>query len=326
MQQTNTQDENPLMSFIITDYNLTGEMLKQCIESILSLSLRPHEREIILVDDGSDGVTISELLDYRDQIIYIRQPNGGLSEARNIGIRCSRGRFLQFIDGDDYLIQTAYEHCLDFVRYHNDVGIVLFELTNKEAKQETFKDEEFNTGSEFMHNRNLRASACGYILNRKTLADLRFTSGTLHEDEEFTPQLFLRAENVVSTTAKAYFYRKREASIVHDDDTRSVIRRLNDTEKILFHLNTLSGEVPSYDSLALRRRVHQLTMDYIYNIIVQTRSEQQLERRIERLKKRGLFPLPDRNYTQKYKWFRKITSTKAGRRLLLRTLPLIKKK
>ena len=111
-QQTYTQNtQTPLVSFIITTYNLPKEYLAECLRSILQLSLNPREREVILVDDGSDMAAISELLDYQDDIIYLRQCNQGLSIARNRGLQIATGKYIQFVDGDDYLIQVSYEHC-----------------------------------------------------------------------------------------------------------------------------------------------------------------------------------------------------------------------
>ena len=75
----------------------------------------------------------------------------------------------------------------------------------------------------------------------------------------------------------------------------------------------------------MERRVAQLTMDYLYNTIVLTRSAEQLNVRIEDLRQQGLFPLPDRNYTRKYQWFRRMINTQWGHLLLLKTLPLLTK-
>ena len=61
-------------------------------------------------------------------------------------------------------------------------------------------------------------------------------------------------------------------------------------------------------------------MDYIYNTILLTRSEEKLNETLEDLRKDGLFPLPDRDYTQKYKWFRRVSKTRLGRRLMCMTL------
>ena len=67
------------------------------------------------------------------------------------------------------------------------------------------------------------------------------------------------------------------------------------------------------------------TMDYIYNIITLTRSRQELETRIKELHAEGFFPLPDRDYSQKYKWFRRMTNSSFGRNILLCTLPYLKR-
>ena len=83
--------EKPLISFILTYYNLPVEMLIECIESILALSLQADEREIIVVDDGSKIRCVNELTKYDDEITYIRQRNMGLSEARNTGIQMATG-------------------------------------------------------------------------------------------------------------------------------------------------------------------------------------------------------------------------------------------
>ena len=83
--------QQPLVSFILTYYNLPTDLLCQCIDSILRLSLRPDEREIIIVDDGSDQSPMNDLLRYGDEITYVRKKNGGLSTARNQGIEVARG-------------------------------------------------------------------------------------------------------------------------------------------------------------------------------------------------------------------------------------------
>lgn len=103
-QQVHSQDiQTPLVSFIVTTFNLPTAYLKECLESITALSLAKSEREIIVVDDGSDISPINELLELREHIVYIRQENQGVSEARNTGIRAAQGKFIQFVDGDDYL-------------------------------------------------------------------------------------------------------------------------------------------------------------------------------------------------------------------------------
>ncbi len=313
-------DKNPLISFVIPAYNLPAELLRECLTHILDLSLSKDEREIIIIDDGSDLPVIDDLFDYRDKFVYLRQRNQGLSVARNMGILLATGKYIQFVDGDDYLIQAPYEHCLDIARYH-DPDIVLFEDTNDSNVETPFNYDGPVSGSSFMHNNNLRASAWGYIFRKSLLINLRFTPGILHEDEEFTPQLILRADRLFTTNAKAYYYRKRPSSITNKSDKNHNLRRLADTERVIFHLQEVAESIPEVDRVALQRRVAQLSMDYLYNTILLTRSSKHLETAIDHLRDHGLFPLPDKNYTRKYNLFRKAINSSIGRKMMIITLP-----
>ena len=314
-QPTPSIGKTPLVTFIVTYYNLQPQLLDECLDSILALSLNKDEREIIVVDDGSTQSPLEAIQSKLDDITYIRQRNSGLSAARNLGIEASRGSYLQFVDGDDKLNSVVYEHCLDLVRY-KDPDIVLFHLTDKEEREVPLSYEGPMEGAEFMRHNNLRASACGYIFKKKTLVNLRFTSGILHEDEEFTPQLFLRAEKVYATKARAYYYRKRTHSITQEDNKKWVLQRLSDTRGVLYRLAEMSDTLPAAEREAMQRRIDQLTMDYLYNVITLTHNVRFLEKCVNELTQKGLFPLPDKDYTQKYKWFRRITSSRQGRRLL----------
>lgn len=313
---------SPIVSFIIPYYNLSADMLRKCINSIKALSLRTSEREIIVVDDGSDHSPINELGPMAEEILYIRKPNGGLSTARNAGIQMATGRYLQFVDADDTLVTNQYEHCLDLVRFQSP-DMVVFDFTNIPIKRTSYTDYNTTTGVDYLAENNIRATAWGYLFKKELLGDLRFTSGIYHEDEEFTPLLLLKAKTVCPTDAKAYFYHKREGSITTSTDTRKMLKRLNDHKGVIQRLNAIAQTLPHKEQLALERRVHQLTMDYIYKIIVETRSQAYLNRQLNRLSQQGLFPLPDRDYTTKYKWFRKMTNSNIGLKLLMSTLPYL---
>lgn len=309
--------EKPLISFVIAYYDLPLRLLRQCLDSILALSLQPSEREIIVVDDGSEHSPMNELMAYGDAIHYIRQAHQGLSVARNTGLQMASGTYLQFVDSDDLLLKKAYEHCIDLARKHQP-EMVVFQLTRQNDSKDTYKDSEAQSGSNYMRHQNIRGSACGYLFARSILGDLRFTPGIRHEDEEFTPQLLLRVEVIRVTDAKAYLYRHTPDSITTSKDSHQRLSRLEDSRGIIERLNTIADRLPRDDRMALQRRVAQLTMDYLYNIIRQTGSRQHLEREMEVLRKQGLFPLPDRDYTQKYTWFRRLTNSSIGISILMR--------
>ena len=324
LQNTEQGKKAPLISFVITCHNTETWMLTECMESILALSLRPFEREIIVIDDGSEVSPVEELIHCCDDIIYIRKKNGGISSARNAALDFVHGKYIQFVDGDDYLRQAPYEYCLDIARYKEN-DMVMFDFTHNE--NEEFKMPSVSSpvsGTEYMHNNNIHGSACCYLFRRSIVGSLRFTHGISYgEDEEFTPQLLLRAENVVRADVKAYFYRRHGTSALHKGDTRNRLKRINDNLDVIYSLRKKSLSLPTHDSNAMQRRIAQLTMDYIYNIMVLTRSTNYVNKKLDELHREGLFPLPDKDYTIKYKWFRRMTNSKAGRAILMRTLPLL---
>lgn len=321
----NTQQ--PLVSFIVTCYNLPVDMLCECIDSILKLNLETAEREIIVVDDGSDVSPINDLLKYGDDIIYVRQKNGGVSVARNIAMDMAKGQYIQLVDGDDYLLTTSYEHCLDIVRNNHDTDVVMFDFTHHTGKDaKVFNPPVKKNGAELMRNENIRGAACCCLFRQVVRGQLSFTPGIAYgEDEEFTPQLLIRAETVYITDAQAYFYRERTTSAIHQTNEASIQKRLHDTKAVILHLNRLADTSPQSDRVALQRRVAQLTMDYIYNTILLTRSEEKLKETLEDLRKESLFPLPNHSYSTKYTWFRRLSNNTIGRKILLTTLPLMKK-
>lgn len=322
---TSVQESQSLVSFIITYYNQPIQMLQECIDSILNLSLRSYEREILVVDDGSDVSPINELVSQNEDIIYLRQKNSGLSAARNKGIDVATGRYLQFVDADDRLIPASYELCLDIIRYHEHADMVMFNFSTI-PQVETIPETVIPVmGSAYMRNHNIHGSACGYLFRKSILGELRFTPCIFHEDEEFTPQLLLRADSVYPTHHKAYFYFQHKGTITSKQDAVSVNRRLDDQMGVLLRLQALCDKMPHQDKMALERRIAQLTMDYIYNTIMMTRKQEALEHQIQQLYAHGLFPLPDEHYSTKYTWFRHMTNSQLGRSILLHTLPLLKK-
>lgn len=313
-------EAQPLISFIVTCYNLPPDMLKECIGSILALPLNGNEREIILVDDGSDENPMDGLGEWRAQLTYVRQQNGGVSVARNTGIRLCRGTYIQFVDGDDTLIPAQYERCIQLVR-EKQPDMVLFHLTEKKKTDVSPLSEELTDGTSYMRHNNLRASVCGYVFRKSLLIDLEFSRGTVYsEDEEFTALLMLRTERLYETNIVAYYYRRRSSSVTSDHSREGIQKRLSDSLGVMVRLSDKAEILPFEEREALRRRVSQLTMDYIFNVITLTRNSRYLEQCVSELKKRNLFPLSKHNYTDKYKWFRRISSTKAGRLILCKTL------
>lgn len=290
-------------------------MMEDCLKSILEVRLSKDEREIIVVDDGSEHDISAKLSTMCGDIVYIRQRNGGLSVARNSGIDAARGKYIQFVDGDDMLVPEVYSQCVDKLK-RTEADVLMFRHTsNGEHKPAVLWCGPMK-GAAYMSRNNLRASACGYIFKRALLADLRFFPGTYHEDEEFTPQLMVRAESVYETQGHAYFYRLRNESITTTRDDAHTDKRLNDVERILTVLSDLSQKFSGEAYTGMRRRVEQLTMDYIYNMLRLQNDRHRIEERLATLRRHRLYPLPRRSYTRAYSCFRLLANCRLGLRLL----------
>ncbi len=309
----------PLISFVITCFQVPATQVAECIDSILKLSLRDEEREIIVVDDGSKECILQDIMHLADNIIYIRQKNCGTGAARNTGLRMATGSYIQFVDGEDKLISEAYEHCIDIVRY-NEPDIVIFNSSNSNQGKNDYKGEEPTDGSEFLRNNTLHTCPWGYLFSSRILIGLRFTPGIYAEEEEFTTLLFLRAEKIYSTSSVAYYDRNNKEDHVDRNDKKLIMKRLNDTESILLRMNDLSTAMSVIDRTAMQRRLAQLTMNYIIRTIRWTRSARQLDMRLQTLEEHGLFPLPDKRYSKKYFIFNKLSRSTLVRKLLAKAL------
>lgn len=317
--QNKRPKDMPLISFIITCYNLLPEQVTECIYSITRLSLREEEREIIVVDDGSKECLLKDLMEIADNIIYIRQANAGKNAARNIGIKMSEAKYIQFINGEDKLISEAYEHCIDIIRYNNP-DIVIFNHGNNENGQNDYMGEEPTEGSEFMKRNSLQIAPWGYVFSKRILIGLRFPTDIYTGDKEFTTLLFIKAEKVYSTSAVAYFDRKKKREKIDRSNKKLIIQHLNDFETILIRLNNLSTAMSLSNKIAMQRRLAQMTMEYIIKTIKWTRSAKQLNMRIKNLEEQGLFPLPDRYYSKKYIIFNKLSRNTIARKLIMKVL------
>ena len=103
------------ISIVIPIYNVE-KYLRKCLDSVYSLNL--DNKEVILVNDGSTDTSINILNEFKNKYPnktkIISQKNQGLSEARNIGIKNSNGKYILFIDSDDFIIPTETEEFINF--------------------------------------------------------------------------------------------------------------------------------------------------------------------------------------------------------------------
>lgn len=301
----------PLISFIVYNHDTKPASLSECLDSIAQLSLAAADREIIVVDDAETADSLNMLIGKEDEIMYIHQRHIGVSAACTLGLRMSTARYIQFVSRNDRLLRAPYEHCLDIARYHNPDVVFYKHTDNPNDATTPFTYEGPMLGSTYMKANTIQAAKIGYLFEKNMIVSDEFNE-RIADKNEFLTKLLLRSERFYYTDAYAYLASQQAAQSAADSSAHA--NRLAETEKTL--VNMLKLVVPETDRPALSRRIAQLTMDYLCDVIRTTHDKKTLVKTMERLARKGLYPLPDRNYTKKYAYFRKMIGNPITRNLL----------
>ena len=233
------------VSIIVPMYNVEN-YIQECIESIINQSLK--EIEIIVVNDGSTDNSIKKLECIKDnRIKIINKQNGGLSSARNEGLKVANGQYLIFIDSDDFLIS---DDCLE--EMYNNILNNKLDILSSNAKlyyKDNNKYIKTNKGLTYTENKVMSidefieksqncdiAPACFYMYRTKFLKDnnLLFKEGIYHEDELFTYRSLLRTKKIYVSNDYFYAYRQRDGSITN---SKNNVKRGEDLINICLELD-----------------------------------------------------------------------------------------
>lgn len=229
-----------LLSVIVPVYNVE-KYLPKCIETILNQTFKDFE--LILVNDGSTDncpIICEEYAKKDERIKVIHKENGGLSDARNTGINMAKGKFISFIDGDDFIIENTYDILVGEAE-RNNLDIIIGNAINYYSEEEqklkmkkrSFPNEVMS-GIEFLK-RSYKERAMVHcvvagIYRTKLIKEnkLFFKKGIYHEDNLWTPQVFLKAKRVMYYDLDFYRHVQRQGSITKlKDKTKNGIDLLN---------------------------------------------------------------------------------------------------
>lgn len=267
-----------LISVIVPIYKVE-DCLDKCVQSIVEQTY--SNLEIILVDDGSpDGCgAMCEAWAARDsRIKVIHKENGGLSDARNAGMKIATGSLISFIDSDDWITTDFLEALLDAMESHKaqiaECAVDLVDesgnvLHHRETAKTTCVDK-----IEGLHRMILEDGIYQTVWNklyrREVLEGIPFEKGKYHEDDFWTWQVFDRMERLAIVERPMYHYLQRSGSIMGAGYSR---KRLDGLEARFRRMEHLS----KYDELRDLTR-QQLMLDYLWHLQSILRSLQGQER------------------------------------------------
>ena len=216
--------QNPKVSIIIPIYNVEN-YLRQCLDSAINQTLK--DIEIICVNDGSTDTSLQIINEYANKdnrIKIINKTNGGLSSARNAGLKIAQGEFIGFLDSDDYLDLNFYKSLYKRAKETNSDIVVCeyiyrFQDNNKRKKIFLQVDKNVITSDKNEKFKCLYLPVYCYVHNKiykKDCIKENFIDGLNFEDIYFTT-LTLSGDNKMAVAADvAYYYRNHPKSIVND--------------------------------------------------------------------------------------------------------------
>ena len=213
---------DPLVSIIVPVYNVKS-YLNRCVDSLLGQSYQ--NMELLLVDDGSTDGSETLCDEYAAQDARVRvlhKKNGGLSDARNAGMKVATGDLITFVDSDDYISKDFIEILFEaMLENKSDIAIANMKRTSRRDDKNTVIDWKVSSYKNedalirMLYGTPFGTSACGKLFKRSLFTGVEFPYGKFSEDLFTIYKTILKSENVTYVGFDGYFYYYRdEGSIV----------------------------------------------------------------------------------------------------------------
>ena len=232
------------VSVIVTVYNVE-KYLNKCLDSLINQSL--DNFEIIVVNDGSPDNSqkiIDEYVSKYPKIVksYIKE-NGGLSDARNYGIKKAQGDFIALVDSDDYVSPCFLEKLYDKA-ICDDLELVVCDTIEVYENKEVYIKSDLNYSTDNVLNYLISPPmSCIRLFKKNIFAKNEFKKGILYEDLELTPGLVNYTKKVGFVNDGLYYYVQRSGSIM---------KQTQFNEKLLDIFDVLnSNKLKLYDEFSL---------------------------------------------------------------------------
>lgn len=236
------------ISFVIPVFN-TELYLKKCLDSCISQDIEKSEYEIIVIDDGSTDQSLEIIKEYKERysnIVLILKTNGGVSSARNVGIKAATGEYILFVDSDDTIKGNSLKSILNELTTGKLDLLILNSIAvdNKNNRKYPFPaitGKCVFTGIELYKLKYIRGSVCGVAFNRKFLIenDLSFSEVIKNgEDTFFMACAFLYAQAIGHLNIDFYEISQRTGSASRSWTylkAKQMLESLNEIEAFIKH-------------------------------------------------------------------------------------------
>ena len=261
------------ISVIIPVYNVE-RYLERCIKSIKNQ--QGITLQIILVDDGStdkSGVLCDTFACDDERITVIHKKNGGLASARNAGLDIAKGKYIYFVDSDDYIVDNSLKYLYSLAEKY-DAQLISCALVASEsmepisvAQKLPLCENLYNTYElmkEYVSGSRIKSLACTKLFDRKIFEKVRFEKVRAHEDSYIMHLLFGQVGKAVSTNYIGYVYYQSNGSLTRSRFNRERLTYITSGERLVEYIYDNYKELYGY--ALFRLVIRQLeTIHIIYN-------------------------------------------------------------
>ncbi|MGL5203953.1 glycosyltransferase family 2 protein [Cetobacterium sp.] len=210
----------PEISIIVPVYKVE-KYLRRCIDSILAQTFKNFE--LILIDDGSPdncGKICDEYAEKDERVVVIHKENGGQSSARNLGLDTAKGKYIGFVDSDDWIEPDMYETLYNLIlKSDKDISNIGFSFISEKFSK------KFSNHSEIYLNRDEAIEElikhklygnyfCMNLFKSSLIKNFRFKEGIIFEDIDLMYKIIHVSNGLITSGESKYNYLQREDSTV----------------------------------------------------------------------------------------------------------------
>ena len=240
------------VSIIVPIYNVEKQLAK-CLDSLLNQTLK--DIQIILVNDGSEDSSAEIAKKYvvkdPDRVLYFEKANGGLSDARNYGLKYATGEYISFVDSDDYITENLYTDLLPYMEQKYDM--IKFKIAKVDEQGNVleknytplFEEKSGEEAFDILYKADVMTEvAWGYLYKRDFFRrnKFEFTKGKYHEDFGLIPLILLKADKVASVDVFGYNYVQTQKSITRGNTEITYKRALD----LLYFYDEMVKKIKEY--------------------------------------------------------------------------------
>ena len=281
--------QKKFLSIIIPVYN-AEKFLTECLDSCINQDVDHSEYEIICVDDGSTDNSAEMLKDYEERYQNIKvftQANSGVSVARNLAIKNASGKYIWFVDSDDFIAPN----CLKELKTLGELDYDLIDFCAFKFKEELTENQKvLAQQGKLLANKGYWGFACTHLFKNSIIKENNLVINQkikYGEDEMFYAMFYEHVNSIINLNKAFYLYRGHEASVMNKVNLyENKIRRMND---VIYSMAILKQGLERGE---FTKKIAKLLLEYRFCLAQQCLAElkkQDCKELIHQMKQQNLF-------------------------------------